>query len=309
MQRRDTRKWNHYRTIENGFRSQWKVRVYTRLPADPLQKYLVREASVTLFFPLLKFWNNTTNTLPSTSIYTVKLFSQISPRLKILQNLNSIIPIFPLATRKISSRSSLEYPPFQQIFSRCTCVSRCSQPRESQIPPTSNLWLSRNTFQNTQPLLHQTFTSSITPLCIPFPIVAQYPGWKQNTDAVLYDRIRSFDRRWISLRNPISRGAEPPPWTGRGGGQKSSRAKYRRHEEIPTIYTPGILPGSVCPPHRVQRKMSNERPRESTLSVEIGGLNCCIAISFRSIERNVDSLRIGKCYWYWSYFKRYFVLY
>lgn len=180
MQRRDTRKWNHYRTIENGFRSRWKVRVYTRLPADPLQKYLVREASVTLFFPLLKFWNNTTNTLPSTSIYTVKLFSQISPRLKILQNLNSIIPIFPLATRKISSRSSLEYPPFQQIFSRCTCVSRCSQPRESQIPPTSNLWLSRNTFQNTQPLLHQTFTSSITPLCIPFPIVAQYPGWKRG---------------------------------------------------------------------------------------------------------------------------------
>lgn len=58
------------------------------------------------------------------------------------------------------------------------------------------------------------------------------------------------------------------------GGQKSSGAKYRRHEEIPTIYTPGILPGSVCPPHRVQRKMSNERPRESTLSVEIGGLNC-----------------------------------
>lgn len=152
-----------------------------------------------------------------------------------------------------------------------------SQPRESQIPPTSNLWLSRNVSKHATVVApRRNFHIFHYASMYSFPYRCAISRLEATRTRGIRSNTRSFDRRWIVTKSHFvwsyhhhHHHREQGWW-----GQKSSGAKYRRHEEIPTIYTPGILPGSVCPPHRVQRKMSNERPRESTLSVEIGGLDC-----------------------------------
>lgn len=160
----------------------------------------------------------------------------------------------------------------------------------------------REMFQNTQPLLHrdETFTSSITPLCIPFPIVAQYPGWKQHGREV-YDRIHEASIEDGSLRNPISSGATTTTTTTTvnraDGGRKvleQSIGDTRRSRQF--------IPLEFCQDPSVRRIGCNEkcqtRDRESLRCLWRSGGWIVIAISFRAIERNVDSLQIGKYYCY-----------
>lgn len=179
-----------------------------------------------------------------------------------------------------------------------------SQPRESQIPPTSNLWLSRNVSKHATVvaprrnfhIFHYASMYSFPYRCAISRLEATR-GIRSN--------IRSFDRRRIVTKSHFV-------WSYHHREQADGGRKVLEQSIGDTRRSRQFIPLEFCQDPSVRCIGCNEKCQTR----DRGSLRCLrrsegwivIAISFRAIERNVDSLQIGKYYCYWSYFKWYFIL-
>lgn len=181
-----------------------------------------------------------------------------------------------------------------------------SQPRESQIPPTSNLWLSRNVSK------HATVVAPRRNFHI-FHYASMYSfpyrcaiSRLEATRRYVRSNIRSFDRRWIVTKSHFVWGYHHHREHGLMGAEKFWSKVSETRGDPDNLYPWNFARIRLSAASGATKNVKRETARVYAVCGDLWRVGL---LSFRAIQMDhVDSLQIYYCYWFGILNVIYFIL-